>query len=206
MSRFPGPPDTPYEGGMYQVDIQLTDVYPFQPPKVKFDTKIYHPNISSQTGAICLDILKQHWSPVMTLSSTLLSVQSMLCSPEPSDPQDAQVASQYMNNHAAFVETARFWTECYAKPKDRESTKPQPKVQTSNNNGYAGVNGQEGHLYQHQQPALVVEPVLTAEEQIKRSKVHDLVEMGFPADRARTYLIRANWKQDVALEELLNDG
>ncbi|KAF9193736.1 Ubiquitin-conjugating enzyme E2 1 [Haplosporangium sp. Z 767] len=90
--RFPGPEGTPYEGGMYQVDIILSDAYPFQPPKVKFDTKIYHPNVSSQTGAICLDILKQQWSPVLTISSTLLSVQSLLCTPEPNDPQVTYLA------------------------------------------------------------------------------------------------------------------
>lgn len=53
-----GPDDTPYKGGSYQIDIQLPPEYPYKPPKMKFDTKIWHPNISSQTGAICLDILK----------------------------------------------------------------------------------------------------------------------------------------------------
>ena len=53
-----GPDDTPYMGGSFQIDIQLPAEYPYKPPKMKFDTKIWHPNISSQTGAICLDILK----------------------------------------------------------------------------------------------------------------------------------------------------
>ena len=53
-----GPQGTPYEGGLFQVDIVLPPEYPYKPPKMKFDTKIWHPNISSQTGAICLDILK----------------------------------------------------------------------------------------------------------------------------------------------------
>lgn len=46
---FPGPPDTPYAGGTYTVDIQIPDMYPFKSPIMKFDTKMWHPNISSQT-------------------------------------------------------------------------------------------------------------------------------------------------------------
>lgn len=53
-----------------------------------------HPNISSQSGAICLDILKDQWSPALTLKTALLSVQALLSTPEPDDPQDAVVAQQ----------------------------------------------------------------------------------------------------------------
>ena len=56
-----GPEDTVYEGGVFNIDIQIPSSYPFEPPKMKFITKIWHPNISSQTGAICLDILKDQW-------------------------------------------------------------------------------------------------------------------------------------------------
>ncbi|KAG0351764.1 hypothetical protein BGZ54_003110 [Gamsiella multidivaricata] len=216
--RFPGPEGTPYEGGMFQVDIVLSDTYPFQPPKVKFDTKIYHPNISSQTGVICLDILKNQWSPVLTISSTLLSVQSLLCTPEPNDPQDAQVASQYLNDYPIFLETARFWTECYAKPTEDDllHSKHAPQLRQRLNGGSQSSNGAGttmmtgGSVYQDQQrPAFVaypVEPVLTEEELEKRRKVQNLVEMGFPADRARTFLIRAKWNTEVALEDLLSNS
>jgi ubiquitin-conjugating enzyme (huntingtin interacting protein 2) len=81
---------------------------------MKFITKVYHPNISSASGAICLDILKDAWSPVLTLKSTLISLQSLLCSPEPSDPQDAEVAKHYMTSKAGFDDTARYWTHIYA--------------------------------------------------------------------------------------------
>ncbi|KAF9958093.1 Ubiquitin-conjugating enzyme E2 27 [Mortierella alpina] len=205
IRRFPGPPGTPYEGGMFQVDIVLSDTYPFQPPKVKFDTKVYHPNVSSQTGVICLDILKQQWSPVLTISSTLLSVQSLLCTPEPNDPQDAQVASQYLNDHAVFLETARFWTECYAKPTAEDALRPNGQHMLSQN-GHSN-NAGASNFQQQLSPAFVtppVAPVLSQEEQEKQRKVQELVEMGFPADRARTFLIRAKWKTEEALEDLLS--
>jgi ubiquitin-conjugating enzyme (huntingtin interacting protein 2) len=81
---------------------------------MKFITKVYHPNVSSASGAICLDILKDAWSPVLTLKSTLISLQSLLCSPEPNDPQDAEVAKHYMTSRGSFEETARYWAQTYA--------------------------------------------------------------------------------------------
>jgi len=87
--------DTPYEGGIFHVDIVIPPDYPFKPPKMKFDTKIWHPNISSQTGAICLDILKNEWTPALTIRTALISLQALLCAAEPDDPQDAEVARQY---------------------------------------------------------------------------------------------------------------
>ena len=84
--------DTPYEGGIFYVDIKIPDEYPFKPPIMKFETKIWHPNISSVTGAICLDILKNEWTPALTIRTALISLQALLCAPEPDDPQDAEVA------------------------------------------------------------------------------------------------------------------
>ncbi|KAG6819772.1 hypothetical protein H0H93_008779 [Arthromyces matolae] len=111
---FPGPEGTPYQGGTFDVDIVIPEGYPFQPVKMKFITKVYHPNVSSASGAICLDILKDAWSPVLTLKSTMISLQSLLCSPEPSDPQDAEVAKHYMTSKSSFDNTATYWTHLYA--------------------------------------------------------------------------------------------
>ena len=114
--RIKGPIDTCYEGGIFDVDIIIPDGYPFKPPKMKFDTKIWHPNISSVTGAICLDILKNEWTPALTIRTALISLQALMCEPVPNDPQDAVVAKQYLTNIKLFNETAKHWVEEYANP------------------------------------------------------------------------------------------
>lgn len=82
---------------------------------MKYDTKIWHPNISSVTGAICLDILKNEWTPALTIRTALISLQALMCTPVPDDPQDAEVASQFKNDINLFNKTAKLWTENYAK-------------------------------------------------------------------------------------------
>ena len=82
---------------------------------MKFLTKIWHPNISSQTGAICLDILKNEWTPALTIRTALISLQALMCSPEPDDPQDAEVAKQYKTDRNLFYHTAKVWVENFAK-------------------------------------------------------------------------------------------
>ena len=86
-----GPIDSPYQAGVFLVEIKIPQDYPFAPPKMRFITKVWHPNVSSQTGAICLDILKDAWSPALTMKTALVSLQALLSAPEPDDPQDAQV-------------------------------------------------------------------------------------------------------------------
>ena len=62
-----GPADSPYSGGVFFLAIHFPTDYPFKPPKVSFTTRIYHPNINGN-GSICLDILRDQWSPALTIS------------------------------------------------------------------------------------------------------------------------------------------
>jgi ubiquitin-conjugating enzyme E2 D/E len=108
-----GPADSPYTGGVFRLDIQFPVDYPFKPPKIQFTTKIYHPNVNP-TGLICLDILKQQWSPALTISKVLLSITSLLTDPNPDDPFVPEIAQIYKTNRAAYEAKAREFTLRYA--------------------------------------------------------------------------------------------
>lgn len=108
-----GPSDSPFAGGMFKLEIHFPTDYPFKPPKVAFQTKIYHPNINSQ-GGICLDILKDQWSPALTVSKVLLSICSLLTDANPKDPLVPEIANEYLSNRALYEEKARAWTLQYA--------------------------------------------------------------------------------------------
>ncbi|XAR68697.1 Ubiquitin--protein ligase [Bertholletia excelsa] len=134
-----GPSDSPYAGGVFLVSIHFPPDYPFKPPRylvngtvivmprkekvvhcwpkeiehVAFKTKVFHPNINSN-GSICLDILKEQWSPALTISKVLLSICSLLTDPNPDDPLVPEIAHMYKTDRAKYETTARSWTQKYA--------------------------------------------------------------------------------------------
>jgi ubiquitin-conjugating enzyme E2 D/E len=113
VSTIMGPPGSPYNGGVFFLDIHYPTDYPFKPPKVTFRTRIYHCNINS-SGQICLDILKDQWSPALTISKVLLSICSLLTDANPHDPLVGSIAQQLLNDKEAHDKTAAEWTRRYA--------------------------------------------------------------------------------------------
>ncbi|VDI72863.1 ubiquitin-conjugating enzyme E2 E1-like [Mytilus galloprovincialis] len=113
VSTILGPPGSVYEGGVFFLDIHFSTDYPFKPPKVTFRTRIYHCNINSN-GVICLDILKDNWSPALTISKVLLSICSLLTDCNPSDPLVGSIATQYLQNRPEHDRVARQWTKRFA--------------------------------------------------------------------------------------------
>lgn len=85
-------------------------------PKVRFLTKIYHPNID-RLGRICLDVLKTNWSPALQIRTVLLSIQALLASPNPNGPLANDVAEDWIKNEQGAKAKAREWTKLYAKKK-----------------------------------------------------------------------------------------
>ncbi|KAL3098281.1 hypothetical protein niasHT_021241 [Heterodera trifolii] len=108
-----GPPESPYEGGTFHLNIVLRRDYPCTPPIVEFVTDIYHPNVGEK-GDICLDILKQTWAPALTIQKVLLSITSLLCDPNPNCALRQDIATMYRDNREEYNRNARGWTKKYA--------------------------------------------------------------------------------------------
>ncbi|KAI3956616.1 hypothetical protein MKW92_034345 [Papaver armeniacum] len=108
-----GPTNSPFAGGVFLISIHFSRDYPFKPPTVAFETKVFHPNINSN-GSICLDILKEQWNPALTVFKVLLSICSLLTDPNPDDPLVPEIAQMYKSDRAMYEATARSWTQKYA--------------------------------------------------------------------------------------------
>jgi ubiquitin-conjugating enzyme (huntingtin interacting protein 2) len=185
---FGGPPGTPYEGGKYEINIDIPSEYPFRPPIMKFATKVWHPNVSSQTvsfneclvlfhadngkGAICVDTLSTCWSPVLTIKSALISLQSLLSSPEPKDPQDAEVAQMLIKNPKEFERVAREWAVRYA---------GAPKKNVGEGSG--GATAESIEAAEKEAEHREQEANLAVYEGYNKELIDRFVNMGFDVDR-----------------------
>ena len=109
-----GPDYSPYAGRVFFLNIRLPTDYPYKPPKINFTTRIYHPNINSSNGSICLNILKEEWTPALTISRALLSICAFLTDANPDGPLEPEIAQIYKTDKAKYEANAREWTRKYA--------------------------------------------------------------------------------------------
>ncbi|KAH9247113.1 hypothetical protein BASA81_015306 [Batrachochytrium salamandrivorans] len=114
--------DTPYAGGVFALEVGLGPRYPFEPPSVKFQTKLFHPNVD-ESGRICLDSLKLppagSWRPSLNLRQVLSQLVILFGEPGLGDPLMKEIADLYKNDHERYCQVAREWTRKHAMPQTK---------------------------------------------------------------------------------------
>ena len=101
-----GPDQTPYEGGIYELTLSIPCEYPLKPPKVRFKTEIFHPNVYPN-GDVCIDILQDQWSEVMSIEKILISIRSLLNEPNDKSPANPEAALLYKEHRNEFHQRIR---------------------------------------------------------------------------------------------------
>ncbi|KAK2782020.1 hypothetical protein FQN52_001244 [Onygenales sp. PD_12] len=114
-----GPQGTPYSQGLWQLHLRMPEDYPKSPPKAAFKTRIWHPNVDEESGAVCVDTLKRGWEPKLTLRDVLVTISCLLIHPNPDSALNSSAGGLLQDDYEAFARQAKLMTSIHAPiPKD----------------------------------------------------------------------------------------
>ncbi|KAL6986276.1 Ubiquitin-conjugating enzyme E2 5 [Sarracenia purpurea var. burkii] len=117
--EFHGPKDSPYQGGVWRIRVELPDAYPYKSPSIGFVNKIYHPNVDEMSGSVCLDVINETWSPMFDLVNVFeVFLPELLLYPNPSSPLNGEAAALLMRDQTTYELRVKEYCERYAKPED----------------------------------------------------------------------------------------
>ncbi|XP_045820432.1 ubiquitin-conjugating enzyme E2 5-like isoform X6 [Trifolium pratense] len=142
--EFHGPKDSPYQGGVWKIRVELPDAYPYKSPSIGFVNKIYHPNVDEMSGSVCLDVINQTWSPMFDLVNVFeVFIPQLLIYPNASDPLNGDAAALMMRDRAAYEQKVKEYCEKYAKPEDIGAQEEISSDDELSEDGYASSDGDD---------------------------------------------------------------
>lgn len=114
--EFKGPKDSPYNGGVWKIHVEIPDAYPYKSPSIGFLNRIYHPNVDEMSGSVCLDVLNQSWSPMFDLLNIFeVFLPQLLLYPNPTDPLNGEAAALMMHDRNLYDQRVKEHSAKYAK-------------------------------------------------------------------------------------------
>ncbi|CAN0275039.1 unnamed protein product [Pylaiella littoralis] len=145
LVAFPGPEDTPYQGGIWKVHVTLPKEYPFKSPSIGFENRMFHPNVDEMSGSVCLDVINQTWSPMFDLVNIFkLFIPQLLSYPNPTDPLNGEAAALLMRDPKAYEHRIRVCVRLYASDPVHLDGSPvvvEPNTNTNTNTNMAAAAG-----------------------------------------------------------------
>jgi ubiquitin-conjugating enzyme E2 H len=142
--EFQGPKESPYEGGVWKVHVELPDAYPYKSPSIGFVNKIYHPNVDETSGSVCLDVINQTWSPMFDLINVFeVFLPQLLLYPNPSDPLNGEAAALLMRDPEQYKLKVREYCLRYAKPGDLEKADEEEDEEEDEDDDFEDYSDEE---------------------------------------------------------------
>ncbi|KAL1889448.1 ubiquitin-conjugating enzyme E2 H [Ceratocystis pirilliformis] len=121
--RFKGPVDTPFEGGLWKIHVELPESYPYKSPSIGFVNRIFHPNIDEISGSVCLDVINQTWSPMFDMVNIFESfLPQLLRYPNPTDPLNGEAAAMMLREPKAYDEKVKEYVAKFASKEAADET------------------------------------------------------------------------------------
>ncbi|KAK4147581.1 ubiquitin-conjugating enzyme E2 H [Dichotomopilus funicola] len=113
--KFKGPTETPFEGGIWKVHVELPDQYPYKSPSIGFVNRIFHPNIDELSGSVCLDVINQTWSPMYDMINIFeVFLPQLLRYPNPADPLNGEAAALLLRDAPTYNNKVKEYVTRYA--------------------------------------------------------------------------------------------